>query len=182
MQAVQRVVFPGGAGRQGPIIQPEIQPRTGADIGGIPASTALSDLTARVDALEAQLGRRTGQAEENAYRLRQMEEALTKYRGDIDFRLNALEQAGAPVAEEPAAVAEEDEPLGGRAEPSAVDQPDTGDPAEDAYLVGYRLWDAGRFAGAQKALEAMAKEHPDPRRASYACNPAGTGRATRRER
>src|SRR3546814_2132275 len=70
-----------------------------------------------------------------------MEEALTKYRGDIDFRLNALEQAGAPVAEEPAAVAEEDEPLGGRAEPSAVDQPDTGDPAEDAYLVGYRLWD-----------------------------------------
>src|SRR3546814_13839917 len=57
MQAVQRIVFPGGAGRQGPIIQPEIQPRTGADIGGIPASTALSDLTARVDALEAQLGR-----------------------------------------------------------------------------------------------------------------------------
>src|SRR3546814_7876431 len=61
MQAVQRIVFPGGAGRQGPIIQPEIQPRTGADIGGIPASTALSDLTARVDALEAQLGRLTGQ-------------------------------------------------------------------------------------------------------------------------
>src|SRR3546814_8417084 len=56
---------------------------------------------------------------------------------------------------------------------SAVDQPDTGDPAEDAYLVGYRLWDAGRFAGAQKALEAMAKEHPDHRRASYARNLAG---------
>src|SRR3546814_20878458 len=123
MQAVQRIVFPGGAGRQGPIIQPEIQPRTGADIGGIPASTALSDLTAPVDALEAQLGRLTGQAEENAYRLRQMEEAMTKYRGDIDFRLNALEQAGAPVAAKPAPLAEEEALLGGRAGPAAVAPP-----------------------------------------------------------
>jgi TolA-binding protein len=174
MQAVQRQVFPGGAGRQGPIIQPEIQPQTGMDIGGVPATTALSDLTARVDALEAQLERLTGQAEENAYRLRQMEEQLTKYRGDVDFRLNALEQARAPgpTLEEPSAETE-DEPVGGPADAPAVDDPDTGDAAEDAYLVGYRLWDAGRFADAQKALEAMAKEHPDHRRASYARNLAG---------
>ncbi len=173
MQAVQRVVFPGGAGRQGPILQPEIQPSTGATMGGTPATPALSDLTARVDALEAQLERLTGQTEENAYRLRQMEEALTKFRGDIDFRLNALEQARAPVVAEPAPGAGEAEPAGGPAEPAAVDQPSTGDAGEDAYLVGYRLWDAGRFADAQKALEAMAKEYPDHRRASYARNLAG---------
>src|SRR3546814_17181858 len=35
------------------------------------------------------------------------------------------------------------------------------------------MWDAGGCAGAQKALEAMAKGHPDHRRASYARNPAG---------
>src|SRR3546814_13087875 len=70
MQAVQRIVFPGGAGRQGPIIQPEIQPRTGADIGGIPPSPALSDLPARVDAPAAQPGRRPGPAGGNAYRER----------------------------------------------------------------------------------------------------------------
>lgn len=172
MQAVQRVVFPGGAGRQSPIVQPEIQPQTGTTIGGIPATSALSDLTARVDALEAQLERLTGQTEENAYRLRQLEEAMTKYRGDVDFRLNALEKARAPAAQ-PAPTAEADEPVGGPAEAPAVDQPDTGDAGEDAYLLGYRLWDAGRFADAQKALEAMAKKYPDHRRASYARNLAG---------
>src|SRR3546814_19140257 len=35
------------------------------------------------------------------------------------------------------------------------------------------MWDAGGCAGAQKALEAMAQEHPDHRRARYARNLAG---------
>jgi TolA-binding protein len=172
MQAVQRVVFPGGAGR-GPILQPEIQPQTGVPVGGLPASSALSDLTARVDALEAQLERLTGQVEENAYRLRQIEEGMNKFRGDVDFRLNELERAPAPAPAERVPEPQEDEAAAGPEQTASADAPDTGDSAEDAYLVGYRLWEAGRFADAQRSLEDMAKKHPDHRRASYARNLAG---------
>ena len=179
MQAVQRVVFPGGAGPAGPMLQPEIHPETMDQLGGVPATSALSDLTSRVDALEAQLERLTGQVEENAYRLRQMEEALTKFRGDAEFRLNALEQAAAPppaieepAVEEPASDAEEEsEP--GPADLGPIEEPETGDPAEDAYLTGYRLWEAGRYADAQAALEEAAEDFPDHRRASFARNLAG---------
>jgi TolA-binding protein len=171
MQAVQRKVFPGGAGR---MLEPEIQPETSTVTGGIPATSAISDLTARVDALESQLERLTGQVEENAYRLRQLEDSLKKFKGDAEFRLNEIEQSRAaapPVATEPAAEETADEPA--PEESAEVQEPDTGDAGEDAYLVGYRLWEDGRYADAEKALEAMAKKYPDHRRASFARNLAG---------
>lgn len=167
MQAVQRKVFPEGAGR---MLEADIQPEATTQVGGIPATSAISDLTARVDALEAQLERLTGQVEENAYRLRQLDDSLNKFRGDAEFRLNQIEQARAaappPQVDEP-----DDQPEA--TDPAPVEEPDTGDDAEDAYLTGYRAWEAGRFAEAEKALEAMAKKYPDHRRASYARNLAG---------
>lgn len=157
----------------GDFVQPEIRPQTGADpIGGIPASSAVADLTARLDALEAQLARVTGQVEENSFSIRQYDDVINQFRHEVDDRLKAIEEANAPAPEsvrpEPQA-----EPAVEAENSASIEQPDTGDAAEDAYLVGYRLWEAGRFAEAQRALEAMAKKYPRHRRASYARNLAG---------
>ena len=164
MDAVQRRVFPGGGAEY---FQPEIRPEVSTSIGGVPAGSALSDLTARVDALEAQLARLTGQTEENAFRLRQIEDSLNRFKSDAESRFSAIERPPAPRPE-PVEAAPVDAP------PAPADgAPATGDPGEDAYLAGYRLWERGSFADAQLALEAAAKKYPDHRRASFARNLAG---------
>ena len=166
MRAVQRKVFPGGA-----MVQPEIQPETSpASLGGVPATSAVADLTSRVDALEAQLARLTGQAEENANRLRQLDDALVQLRTSTEARMAELSRAPAPVAEvapEPAAFQDS----GSKSAVPAVIA--SGDPGEDAYLAGFKLWEGGRYSESHAKLEAMLKAHPKHRRASYARNLAG---------
>src|SRR3954462_10444899 len=98
LRAVQRKVFPGGAQ-----VAPEIEPQAVAGgPTGVPASSAVADLTARVDSLEAQLRELTGQSEQNGNRLRQMENALAQLRDSTGGRLDALERGGTPEAAEPA--------------------------------------------------------------------------------
>jgi TolA-binding protein len=174
MRAVQRKVFPGGAGA---IVEPEIRPQTQMQpLGGAPAGSAVADLTARVDALEAQLARITGQAEQNSFRVRQLEDSLASFRASMQARFAELESARTAQAAAPA-----DQP---RAEPAALQTAATpprtdtkpaaaADPGEEAYLVGYRLWDQRKFTEAQSALEGMAKKFPKHMRASYARNLAG---------
>jgi TolA-binding protein len=170
MRAVQRRVFPGA---NVPYVGPEITPSTPqAEQHGVPSGSAVSDLTARVDALESQLASLTGQVEQNANRLRQLETAFSTLRQSTDARLDVLEK---PVVQP---VAEAPEPQGGTrpstpapaatpAETSAVDE------AESAYNAGFRLWEQKRFAEAQKALEAVSKKWPRHRLASWASNLAG---------
>src|ERR1700754_55129 len=69
MRAVQLSVFPGGAPA---FFEGEIAPDNtpGAQVK---SSAPVIDLTARVDALEAQLQTLTGQTEQNAYQLRELE-------------------------------------------------------------------------------------------------------------
>lgn len=83
IRALQRKVFPDGAGRT---FAPEIAaPAPGAAApSGAPASTAVSDLLARMDAVEGQLARMTGQFEETQNRL-----------GKLEARIAALEPAPA---------------------------------------------------------------------------------------
>lgn len=88
MKAVQRKVFPGG-----PEVQPEIGPLDTGDAGAAPASAPLTDLTSRVDALEAQLKMLTGQAETDSNRLRKLEDALKVFQDKTDTRLKLLEPA-----------------------------------------------------------------------------------------
>jgi TolA-binding protein len=172
MRAVQRKVFPGGN------VEPEIRPATEpTPIGGTPAGSAVSDLTARVDALEAQLATLTGQIEQNGFRTRQLEEALNRFRTDSEARLAQIE--GARTAPAPVT----DSQVQGPAVPSPKTAPvpplaaspsgSAADAGEQAYLVGFRLWEQGKFAEAQAALEAMAKKYPKHMRASYARNLAG---------
>ena len=155
LRAVQRKVFPGGA------IEPEIvQQQPAATLSGVPASNAAADLNARIDALETQLRTLTGQAEENGFRLRQLEATITQLRADTDARLKLVEQPAA-------------EPRVSGAPVSPAASASSGDPGEEAYLAGYRLWNAGDFAQAQKALDAMIKKHPKHARTSFARNLLG---------
>jgi TolA-binding protein len=166
MRAVQRKVFPG-AGRQA-ILEPEIQSAAPAAApAGVPAGSAVADLTARIDALEAQLARLTGQAEEAGFKVRQLEAQLATLQSAA-----AAAPAPAPVqavaAAEPAPAQPQMEPG-----PQPAVATASADPAEDAYLAGFRLWEQKKFADAHQALEAVATKYPTHRRASWARNLAG---------
>ena len=178
LRAVQRRVFPNGAGAQ---VEPEIQPPTALGTRPAGGGTAVADLNARVDALEAQLAALTGAIEENSNRTRQLEAALTSLREDAGTRLTRLETPPAAPAPAPAQTAE---PVPATREPvrtAAVEQPapaptasePAGDPAEDAYNAGFRLWEARQYEQAQTALQAVAERYPRSRWASWASNLAG---------
>jgi len=49
----------------------------------------------------------------------------------------------------------------------------TGDPAEDAYMAGYKLWTQKKYSEAEVALAAVVKKYPNHKRASYAQNLLG---------
>ncbi|MFN3776386.1 hypothetical protein [Sphingomonas parapaucimobilis] len=196
MRAVQRKVFPNGAGGY---VQPEITaPQTQAQAPGVPASSALSDLTSRVTSLEEQMAGLTGQIEQNGYRTRQLQDQFDAYKRATEARLKALESGPAPIAPAgqsapldtsatPAAAATGSiRPPKTPAAPSvvtgdtatatpaaAVDKPSTGDAAEDAYLYGYRLWAAKRYPEAEAALKKVVADYPKSRRASFAQNLLG---------
>jgi len=95
MRAVQRKVFPGGAGQT---VEPQITPETNTSIPGIPSSSPLSDLTQRVTAIEEQLRTLTGQVEQGQYRLRQLEDAFAAYKRGTDARIKALEDRSTATA------------------------------------------------------------------------------------
>jgi TolA-binding protein len=99
MRAVQRKIFPGGAGAT---FEPEITAEPGADPGALPASSPLADLTQRVAALESQVQTLTGQVEQNQHRIRQFEDAFNAYKRTTDARIKALEDNAASVAAVPA--------------------------------------------------------------------------------
>ncbi|MEY2882950.1 MAG: hypothetical protein RL490_674 [Pseudomonadota bacterium] len=104
MRAVQRKVFPGSESR---FFEPEIAaPQAPPPAVGNPATAPLTDLSDRVGELERQLRTLTGQVEAAEFKLRQLEEAQTRQRADIEFRLNALESGAArPSAAAGAALA-----------------------------------------------------------------------------
>jgi TolA-binding protein len=175
MKAVQRKVFPGAGGQY---FEPEIAPPAAAPAPapGTPASSPMADLTSRVDALESQLASLTGQSEQNAFKLRQLEEAFNKYKADTDARLSA---SVAPAMAAPAAAAAPAKPAAAPANDArkmavaAIERPNSGDAAEDAYLYGYRLWAAKFYPEAQVQLKSVIEKYPNHRRASYAQNLLG---------
>jgi len=179
MRAVQRKVFPGANPQY---FEPEIAPPAAPAPGGNPATSPVAELGQRVDALEKELSRLTGQIEQNSFKLRQLEDAMAKFKGDAEFRLNSLEggaPAGAALTAPPAASPSPARPAPAPTPVAAVPTPAappavaTGDPAEDAYLAGYRLWEAKRYAEAQATLKQVVAKYPKHRRASYAQNLLG---------
>ena len=93
LRAVQRRVFPGS---DGTMFQPEIQPEAPATPGAAPVATPLVDLTARVDSLESQVARLTGQVEQQGFRMQEMQTALTRLQGEVAAARAAAAPAPAP--------------------------------------------------------------------------------------
>jgi TolA-binding protein len=203
MRAVQRKVFPGGAGQT---VEAQITAERDTVVPGTPAGTPIADLNQRVTSIESQLTSLTGQIEQGQYRLRQLEDAFNAYKRSTDARLKALEDtassvgaaetagdtaglgeaparpvtrpvtrpAPAPTTGAPAEKPATPKPSGTRAQQvAAIEKPATGDAAEDGYTYGFRLWSAKLYPEARKELEAVAKKHPEHRRASYAQNLLG---------
>lgn len=168
MRAVQRRVFPGGAGAT---VEPEIRPATPTR-PSVETGDAISTLNARVDAIEAQLARITGQVEENGHRMRQLEEQLNQLRTETQARPAAVEQPAAPASEPAATTMPVMEPIVERPAATAT-TPTASDPAEAAYNAGFRLWEQRNYAAAQTALTQVAERYPRSRWASWARNLAG---------
>jgi TolA-binding protein len=180
MRAVQRQVFPNGAGK---FLEPEIQspdaPKTTSS-----SSTATADLLVRVDALETQLATLTGQVEQHGNSMRSMETRLKALEAQLKAQaepvvaaaLPAASVAPTPAAPKPKAAATTPaaKPTAARtAAVAAIEKPATGDAFDDAYNYGYRLWEAKFYPEAQVQLEETIGKFPKHKRASFARNLLG---------
>ena len=201
MRAVQRQVFPAGAGK---FIAPDIQSPTTAKPETPSTTSATSDLLVRVDALEAQLATLTGQVEQQGNNMRGLEARLKL----LEAQLASAQLASAPqetavpaiaqattapsvlpaAAPVPAAVTVKPKPVVAAAKPAAIaakpsaarvaavaaiERPATGDVFEDGYTYGFRLWEAKFYPEAQATLEETLKAYPKHRRASFLRNLLG---------
>jgi TolA-binding protein len=180
IRALQRQVFPNGDGR---FFTPEVVTPDGSrpqQTIGTPSESAVTDILARLQSMEAQLARLTARSEENANEIRLLEE-----------RLGLLESAAAPAptpqptgairvpnlsgpATSTAAPAANAGPSPERlARVQAIAKPDTGDAGEDEYTYGFRLWEAGLFPEAQQQLQLFVERYPSHRMISYGRNLLG---------
>jgi len=178
MRAVQRKVFPAGAP-----VQPDIVAAT-PESTALPSSTPVSDLMARVTALESQLATVTGQVEQNSYKLRQLEDQFNKMKAGMAAPVTSgstpgTDMAGpAPVATRtPAAAPKAAVPAEAsdkrKVAVAAIERPDTGNAANDAYVYGYRLWDAKFYPEAQMQLKTTVEKYGDTSVGSRAANLLG---------
>jgi TolA-binding protein len=198
LRAVQRKVFPDGAGKT---FAPEITP---GETTPPPAPTgntgAIADLLARMDAVEAQLKALTASGEDSQDRI-----------AKLDARIGAVESAQAaaaaaatnppPPASQPPAAEPQVAPVPEPAKPArtpakaapkpaepapvtgdaaaraaavaAIVKPSSDDKGEDTYTYGYRLWEAKFLPEAQAVLVDFADHYPKHKRISYARNLLG---------
>lgn len=194
MRAVQRSVFPGGSptffeGEIAPDNTPGERARSNAPV---------IDLTARVDALESQLQTLTGQTEQNAFQLRELEKQFTAYKAEMDKRFAEPEVSATPASLSPTPTAKPPtttstvaatpakKPPATAAKPAAttpnaarlalvkkVEIPATGNDTKDAYDYGYRLWEAKLYPEAQAQLKQVVTKWPTSTQASFAQNLLG---------
>lgn len=192
IRALQRKVFPGGDGKY---FEPQIssaQP-TGSAVS-TPSTTAVTDILARLDAMESQIQRLTGQTEENTNAIRQLGTRLgalevtstaaaaassapaitipaptpTPTPGPATLRPASVTSTPAPTATKPAG------PTAQRlAAVQAIAKPQTGDAGADEYSYGFRLWDAGFYPEAQQQLSLYVEKYPSHNQISYGRNLLG---------
>jgi len=192
VRALQRAVFPGGDGR---FFEPEVstqptqqQPQQQV---GTPSSSALTDILARLEALEAQMARITARGEESTYELGQMQEKLTELQAQVE----ELETSSAPVPQQPTGVipvpgssgsssSSSSGPAAAAPAPSApspervaavraIAKPATDDAGDDEYTYGFRLWEAGYYPEAQQQLALFLERYPNHSRVTYGRNLLG---------
>ena len=198
VRALQRKVFPGGDGR---FFETNAASADASGSGLPPSTTAMTDVLARLDAIEAQLARITSQVELNT-------NALAKLTGRVAALEPVPPATPAPVAATPAAapavgtlqpappppssvapaptpapvqaapsISPAEKPAGPSAERlarvQAIAKPQTGDAGEDEYSYGYRLWEAKLYPEAQQQLRLYAEKYSSHARISYGRNLLG---------
>lgn len=189
IRALQRRVFPGGDGRY---FEPEISGQASTGPNAASQTTAVTDILARLDALESSIQTLTSQVE-----------VANNTQEGIERRLSVLENA---VAASPGtrtasntvpagtsgttastsgqtrtatptptpAASQSSGPSAERlAAVRAIAKPSTDDAGDDDYSYGFRLWDAGYYPEAQQALAAFVEEYPDHWRTTYGRNLLG---------
>lgn len=176
VRALQRRVFPGSEGRY---FEPEItgQPRQNAATVATPSTTAVTDILARLDALESQIQRLTSQYEEGSFAVRELTQRVEalENRGGSSAALPAPSSTGASgstaTTPAPAAAARPDPAR--VAAVQAIAKPQTDDAGDDEYSYGFRLWDAGFYPEAQQQLTMFVERYPNHSRISYGRNLLG---------
>jgi TolA-binding protein len=186
IRALQRKVFPGNDGKY---FEPEvIAAQPVGTTAARPSTTAVSDILARLDALEGQIARITSQTEENTNAIAQLGTRL----GALEVTSGAAATAARPASEAtptptpaptqtairtpppPPPAAKPSGPTAQRlAAVQAIPKPQTDDPGADEYNYGFRLWDAGFFPEAQQQLSLYVEKYPRHAQISYGRNLLG---------
>lgn len=171
MRAVQRKVFPGGSSR---FFEPDIKPDAATPVTPSTTTSAVSDLIARVDTLERSLASLTGQVEQNDFRIKQIEDKMAATVPPVSTNPGALSTTPSSGSESSSSATATSAPDPDRVTGVAsIVMPETGDAGEDAYIYGYRLWEAKYYPEAQAQLKKAASDHATHRRASFAKNLLG---------
>lgn len=195
LRAVQRKVFPDGAGKT---FGPDIMAPASGTIPPVPTPTAVTDLLTRMDAVEAQLQRLTAASEESQNHVAKLEARLAT----LEAAGSAATTAGSTAVQQPLAnlAPPTPSPTAEAAAPSkpvlksmttkpdvakseaspdrvaavmAIQKPSSDDKGEDEYTYGYRLWEAKFFPEAQQQLLRVVQQYPRHARISYARNLLG---------
>jgi TolA-binding protein len=191
MRAVQREVFPNGAGK---FFEADIKPED-AKKTTAPSASAVTDLIARVDALETQLSTLTGQLEQQSSSQRSLDTRLKAVEAQLKAQITATnaddtsalvappvtkpvliaaKPAAKPVTASKPTAAPSSKPTAARiAAVAAVEKPSTGDAFDDGYNYGYRLWELKFYPEAQAQLEETTTKFPKNKRISFARNLLG---------
>lgn len=200
IRAMQRKVFPDGAGKT---FVPEITPgQTAAAPATAPASSAVSDILARMDAVEAQMSRLTAQVEEGQNRTAKLEERLAKLEAAAAPPAEPVAESPAPQATpvatpaapapkpvatpptKPAATPPAKPAAAPAAKPltpsaarvaavQAIEKPATADAGMDDYNYGFRLWEAKFYPEAQQQLQIYVDRYPKHSMISFGRNLLG---------
>ncbi|WP_265587075.1 tetratricopeptide repeat protein [Sphingomicrobium arenosum] len=171
-------------------VYPDGRPADTAGYYDEPVATrqSVDIMTGRVEALERQMTTLVRQSEEAQYRLGQMEAEIARLRATVE-ELRAAPPPAAPqpvvetrVAPDDGLTDEGDDEMDAPATRVAETRPvaviPITDPArladgEEAYNVGFRLWDAGDNNGAIRQLDAMIEQYPGHPKVSWARNLKG---------
>lgn len=121
VRALQRKVFPGGDPRY---FEPEISPAQQPQTNTAPTSTAVTDILARLDAIEAQLQRLTAHSEENTNAISELETRVAALEPKPEPKPEPVETAGEL---EPAVAATP--PAASTPAPTVVEKPEPAKPA-----------------------------------------------------
>lgn len=185
VRAIQRTVFPGGSGR---FFEPEISSTTTAPSRTVANSTtAVTDILARLDAMEAQLQGLTAQTEQNTNSVNLLTGRIaaleTGRAGPVPVDISTptptanSQTMTSAVAAPPRAATVTPVAAGPTAARLAAVQeiakPQTDDAGDDEYSYGFRLWDAKFFPEAQQQLTLFVEKYPRHSRVTYGRNLLG---------